>query len=443
MLSDADRANPQADATFEAVAEATPNAVFPVVRLNPANDAQSGVRVAMLPGARIDDASAASRTIALLAPWFTGTHGKLGINNLAVDPDGVVRRYAVWWPEPGFALPSIAVRAAALKSDVAAKRAPDNIVLNWRNKRGDYQRISFADFYLAVSNGKAFPAEVFRDAVVIIGVSAPGLAHTRGTASAATLDDNVIIATAIDDIVNGTHLRLLPDWVIGSISAMLVIVLAILFTKGVKDKKINSAFGVAQGGLVAITIGSASFTVYLVDLSQCLLVSIAYFFTAKLYAVVQRNALRGTPTFARIGAAAAKGDRLVTFALDSGSTDRTKLGAVQEALESRFGIDRTFQIDNAFGDGNSLFSGNLFSGVFSGSRFLVVFLRHEELIEKSQELAAAKELFRKLTADHGVTYKVVVRKLPPEAAEDLALLQREVAQAILEAAKQLIATSSA
>lgn len=440
MLSDADQSNPQADATFEAVAAATPNAVFPVVRLNPANDAQSAVRVSMLPHARISDPSSGDNRIALLAPWFPGTHGKLGINNLAVDADGVVRRYAVWWPGQGYALPSIAYRAAALKPEGRAQEAPDSIVLNWRNKRGDYTRVPFADFYLAVSNGKSFPLEKFRDAIVIVGVSAPGLAHTRGTASASTMDDNVIIATAIDDTINGTHLRLLPDWVIGLISALLVIVLAVLFTKGVKDKKINSVFGVAQGGLVAITIGSASFSVYLVDLSQCLVISIAYFFTAKLYSVVQRNALRGTPTFARIGAAAAQGDRLVTFALNSSTLDRAKLGAVQEALERRFGIDRTFQIDNAFGDGNSLFSGNLFSSVFSGSRFLVVFLRHDELVERTHELAAARELFRKLTADLGITYKVVVRNLPPAAAEDISLLQREVAQAILEAAKQMIAT---
>lgn len=440
MLSDADRSNPQADATFEAVAAATPNAVFPVVRLNPANDAQSDVRASMLPGARVDDPAAADRSIALLAPAFPGTHDKLGVNNLAVDADGVVRRYAVWWREKGFALPSIAFRGAALARPAAAREAPDTIVLNWRNKRGDYRRVPFADFYLGAAIGKGFALDVFRDAIVIIGVSAPGLAHDKATASAALLDDNVIIATAIDDVVNGTHLHLLPDWVIASISALLVIVLAVLFTKGVKDKKINSVFGIAQGALVAITIGSASFSVHLVDLTPCFLVSMAYFFTAKLYALVQRNALRGTPTFARIGAAAAQGDRLVTFALDSRKADRAKLGQVQDALERRFGIDRTFHIDNAFGEAGSLFTGNLFSGVFSSSRFLIVFLRRDELNEGTEELAAARELFRKLTADLGVTYKVVVRRLPAAAPEDIALLQREVAQAVLEAARQLIAT---
>lgn len=440
MLSDADRANPAADATFEAVAAATSNAVFPVVRLNPGNDAHSDIRVAMVSDTRIADPAAATQRIALLAPWFPGTHDKLGINNLAVDPDGVVRRYAVWWPGQGFALPSIAYRSAALKDAAAAQAAPERIVLNWRNKRGDYRRVPFGDFYLGVSSGQGFDVDVFRGAIVIIGVSAPGLANTRGTASDATMDDNVVIATAIDDIVNDSHLRLLPDWVIASISALMVIVLAVLFTRGVKDKKINSVFGIAQGGLIAITVGSASFTVYLVDLAPCFMISLAYFFTAKLYAVVQRNALRGTPTFARIGAAAAKSDRLVTFALDSGTTDRAKLNHVQEVLERRFGIDRTFQIDNAFGDGNSLWSGNLFSAVFSSTRFLVVFLRHDELTERAQELPAARALFDRLTADLGITYKVVMRNLPASAAADLGLLQREVARAILEAAGQLIAT---
>jgi hypothetical protein len=74
---------------------------------------------------------------------------------------------------------------------------PNLISLNWRNKQGRYNRISFSDVLLE----QIKPAQklVFKDAYVILSLSAPGLGQTKPTSVASVEDDGEILATALDD----------------------------------------------------------------------------------------------------------------------------------------------------------------------------------------------------------------------------------------------------
>ena len=431
MMSDADKTNPQADLLFNDVAANTPNAVFPLLRLNPKNDAESQVQAKMLPSVRFKDEAAGESTIAVLFPMFAGTHDKLGINNLKIDKDGVVRRYSVWWPETGYALPSMSLRAATL-ANPKANGTPDEIIINWRNKRGDYQRISFADFYLGV-NGKApFAMDVFKDATVIIGASAPGIATTKGTASAPLLDDNTILATAIDDISNGTWLRLLPNWASACVSSLLIIILAFAFTRGVPDKSINRWFALAQGTLAAITIGSASYTVYLADLSECFMFALFYFSIAKLHAMIDRNASRGMPSFSNIRIEGDHLDRFVVFGYRRTGRPPAQLRQTKAALERRYGIRNVFVIDNAFsGD-------NLFGEACKDLEFFIVF---------TDAQGATGTLPSELTGQapfHGVPEALWLRgvgltqAIHTDLREDRSALAREVGRALLTVSDRLI-----
>ena len=212
-FSDPDKDHPQDDATFQDVLAHTPNVVLPITRLNPANDSQSRVSISRFAGAVIRDKAAAARPVAVLAPAFSAAYGRLGFNNLRVDSDGAVRRFDPYLQEPGFAFPSLPLRAleaGGLHPDIKPGDFPDGMILNWRNKRGDYERRSFADVARDLDSGDAGRAARYRGRLVIIGASAVGLGSTKGTAAAAQTDDNTILATAMDDMKSGSWLRMIP-----------------------------------------------------------------------------------------------------------------------------------------------------------------------------------------------------------------------------------------
>ena len=431
MMSDADKTNPQADLLFNEVAANTPNAVFPLLRLNPKNDAESQVRAKMLPNVRFKEKGAGESTIAVLFPVFAGTHDKLGINNLKIDKDGVVRRYSAWWPETGYALPSMSLRAASL-ANPAANGTPDEIILNWRNKRGDYQRISFADFYLGV-NGKApFAMDVFKDATVIIGASAPGLATTKGTASAPLLDDNTILATAIDDISNGTWLRLLPNWASALVSSLLIVILAVAFTRGVPDESINRWFALAQGILAAITIGSASYTVYLADLSECFMFALIYFSISKLHAMIDRNASRGMPSFSNISIEGDHIDRFVVFGYRRTGRPPAQLRQTKAALERHYSIRNVFVIDNAFS------SDNLFGEACKDLEFVIVFTDAQGTTGILPSGLAGPAAFSGVPEALWLRGVGLTQSIYTTLREDRSALAREVGRALLTVSDRLI-----
>lgn len=431
MMSDPDKVNPQADSIFNDVAANTPNAIFPLVRLNPKNDSGSQVQAKMLPGVRLKDTAAGESTLAVLFPVFPGTHDKMGINNLKIDKDGVVRRYAVWWPEKNFALPSISQRASALiNSDQA--NTPDEIILNWRNKRGDYTRISFSDYFLGVTGKAPFALDVFKNATVIIGVSAPGIATTKGTASAPLLDDNTILATAIDDISNATWLRLLPAWSTAVISSLLVALLALAFNRRIPEKSINLWFVLAQSTLAAITIASASYTVYLADLSECFMFALFYFSLAKIHALIDRNASRGMPSFSNILIEDRDIDRFVVFGYNRSSHAPAQLRRTKDAWERYYGIHNLFVIDNAFG------GDNLFGQACKDLEFIILFCDLKGVSTSVSDGTYSQPPFTaSVTAEwlHGVS---VIQPITAEQRVDRVALEREVGRALFRVSDQLL-----
>lgn len=435
MMSDADKSNPQSDLIFNEIAASTPNAVFPLIRLNPQNDPESQVQAQMLSGVRLREQSAAASTIAVLFPIFPGTHDKLGVNNLTVDGDGVVRRYSVWLKEKGYDLPSMPLRSAILLGrDVAD--LPDEILLNWRNKRGDYRRISFADFYLSTKGKASIPAGTFKDATVVISVSAPGIATTKGTASSPLLDDGVIIATAIDDLTNRTWLRLLPAWTSAVVSSLLILTLALAFARGVSDKTINGAFVAAQSSLVGITIGSASYTVYLADLSQPFMFGFTYFFLAKVYAIVDRSSQRGMPLFSNLQLTDTRLDRFSVFGFYRTHHPASKLRKLKVELEKYYGVRNVVIIDNAFNDEN------LFGQVGKDLEFFIVFTDESGISASENNEAKGRPRFKGFSEPVALEGVTITAALTPAMRADRSVLTQELGRALLNVSDRLINLSS-
>ena len=439
MLSDPDKANPDADRIFQEVAVATPRVVYPLIRLNRNNDALSQVTVSMIPGAVILDKPAAAKTIAVLIPLFPGTHEKLGVANLQTDKDGVVRRYAVWWNEPGFRLPSMAQRAVAAagaQTELNAAAIEKGVLLNWRNKRGDYQRISFVDAYAAMTGRGNLELATFKDSIVIIGVSAPGIATVKGTSASPITDDNAILATAVDDLKNDTYLRRLPIWLSAIVSLIVVALLARAFYLGVQDKTVNRWFGLGQSALVVVTLGSASYTPYLIDLTDSFFFGLAFFVIAKVHAIVDRSASRGVPAFARLGADP-KLDQLIVVGFSGKELKRPALARVRSRLEHLLGVRNIFVLDNVFGEAH------LFSPVCEGWRYFVIFGDKEQCrktpgggveVYSGEVWISLDDLMR----DLGVGGHVRLVSLPAEVARDAIALQRRVGEQLIELSAQMI-----
>jgi hypothetical protein len=245
------------------------------------------------------------------------------------------------------------------------------------------------------------------------------------------MDDNVIIATAVDDIVNDTHLRVLAGWVDALISGLLVVLLALAFDRGVQDKSINRGFALGQGLLVLVTIGSASYTVYLVDLSACIVFALAYFVLAKLYALIDVNASRGMPAFTDIGFDPRVVDRVVTFGFDASGIARRDVVRAKTGLERRFGVSRIFHIDNAFG------VANLLGDTCAGLEFFIVFAGGAEL-PAAAGAGTAGALFGESAVGTPLSGLCDVSELGAAQAGDGGAIQRQVGHALMRVADRLI-----
>ncbi len=370
MASDLDKSNPDSDKIFNEIAANTPNAVFPIIRLNPKNDKLSQVLAKNISGVELNTPNAGQEKIAVLFPIFSGTHDKLGINNLKVDDDGIVRNYSSRLTEKDFKLPSIALRAAQFDESVNAKDIPDEFIINWRNKHGSYEKISFADYYDSINGKGNFDLSKFKNAIVIIGATAPGISTLKGTPSSPITDDNVIIATAIDDILNNSYLRVIPTWQTALISILMIAAMAFAFTKGIKDESINKWFGLAQSSLVIITVGSASYTHYLVDLSSCFVLGLAYFSIAKIHAMIDRNASRGMTTYSSLEKAFENTKEFLIIGFQSAKLKPSFIHKLHINVEKHFGVKNVFYIDNIFGEAN------LLADICNELQFFIIFPDH-------------------------------------------------------------------
>lgn len=348
MMSDPDKSNPYADRIFQYVAAHASNVAYPLVRLGEEGDASSEVSVSMVQGAERLDEEADDFLISLLYPYFPATHDTLGMVNLSADRDGILRNYAVYHVENDWRLPSAALRALQL-----AGEAPDvsedeaDILLNWRNKRGDYRRISFADVHAATAGKRTLDWSVFKGAIVIIGASAPSISTIKPTSSSPTTLDNVIIATAIDDLKNDTYLHQMPRWLGLLIAAAVIVMLVYCFLTGIPETYINLFFVIGQILLLVFALLQVSFTNYYLDFTDALLFGMAYFAIAKIYSMLDRNATRGAELFA----AMPRGEMdLLLIGIHSSRFYKWPLVCARNKFEQIFGFQKVYFIDTLFGD---------------------------------------------------------------------------------------------
>ncbi|MCP5412645.1 MAG: CHASE2 domain-containing protein [Alphaproteobacteria bacterium] len=355
-FSDPDRDHPDDDAIFQDVLAHTPNVVLPITRLNPANDGLSQVAITRFAGAQLRDRAKAARPIAILAPAFPAAYGRLGFNNLRVDRDGAVRRFDPWHEEAGFAFPSLPLRAleaGGVQPDIVPGEFPNGMILNWRNKRGDYAHRSFADALADLDSGDPARLDRYKGRFILIGTTAVGLGSLKGTAASALTDDNTILATAMDDMKSGTYLRTIPVWMTALLSIASILALAGVFIFRLDQRWINSLFAVLQTGFIAVTIYFVSYTYYLVDISAAILLALSYFTIAKVYAAIHLNALRGNPAFSDF-VQSHDGGLFLLAGVGGNVRDRRHARMMVRRMERHFGVRNVLYVDNLFNGGHLL-----------------------------------------------------------------------------------------
>ncbi len=350
MMSDHDLKHPESDAAMEITAALLEPVSFPLIRLNKKNDSISKLNVGTLPDSKVHASNTEPIPVAAIIPVFKPMHNRLGVSNQRPDDDGIVRRYPFVWSEESFSLPSI-VKMTLNVSGRQTTDVPDTIMLNWRNKKGRYQRISFVDATRIEPGSEQ--ALRFKNALVVLGVSAPGIGQVKATAVTAVEDDNEILATAIDDAANGTYFRTIPPWVSLIVSIVAIWALVLLAIIRVEPEKINRIFILLQLSLTAVMLFFASYTYLLIDLSDTMSFVLIVFAAVKLIRTMSDNSARACPGYwqgdmdptARTLILAGFRQKFFGF--------RTRLKWEQRAQELS-GMGQVIRIDNLFGKNSFL-----------------------------------------------------------------------------------------
>lgn len=367
LLAEPDRQNPSADAAMAATAEIFRPAGFPLIRLAKENDALSEIRVSMLPNAEVSPGSE-EKTIAVIVPLFPSMHDRLGIANQLPDADGIVRRYPYGWAEEGYRIPSIA-QSTLVAGGISTKNLPDRYALNWRNKRDGYQRVSFSDLYL--DRLTEAQKDSLKQGIIVLSVSAPGIGQTKPTGVKAIVDDGEILATALDDAINDTYLRVTPAWILFGLNLVSIWLLYLAFSNRVaKSPPINRIFVVLQSALGGITLLSASYTNYLVDLTDSMKFALAVFGAIKLIQAFDERWSKGKKGYRRLRKLDGDGIAQIYSFFDEtgGALNKT---AVHRGLEKILGAQRVLYVDDLLG-GDSFLKPSV-----SATRSFVLFTRSE------------------------------------------------------------------
>jgi adenylate cyclase len=343
MLSDPDKNNPDADAAMEATAAMLPNVVYPVIRLNPENDSRSQLSVADFLARTGDPSVGMTGTVAVLLPMFETMWPRLGMANQKPDEDGIVRRYPVLWTDASITMPSIVARAALI---AGISYQNSQITLNWRNKKGRYERVSFSDLMTAKHDDASL--QRFKGAMVVLGVSAPGVGQTKGTAVTSVEDDNEILATALDDLTNNTHLRVIPAWAVLVLELGAVWALVWVGSGRKLSPILNVAFLAFQSGAASITMLSASYTHYLIDLSSTMAFGAGVFAAIKLVQSLDSGWSRARPGYRRAAPEEDSGGVVLLGYRDS-QVSVVEAGDLQRFLEARVGLSGVIRVDDLFG----------------------------------------------------------------------------------------------
>lgn len=296
LFADADIYNPDSDAYFNDVVQATDNVFFPFLRLPQEHDALSQLSPATIPGVRYTGTGTpGNTTVAVVLPHFEGAlkPGRLGTHNIYPDTDGIVREYRLWQDKDGWRLPSLPLQVGSYAA-LNSVPPPQNMLINWRGGPFTYANVSFSDVYLDMTaKAPKRPQNEFTGKIVIIGSTAPSLFDLKATAMAKIHPGVEILATAIDNIQHGDYLHFPRGSTLYVLMSLLLIwSTATAFFRNVDRDRFARLFGFSQTGLLAVSYLGINLTNTYLDLTGPVTWAVAYFSIAKMYALANDRAMQ-------------------------------------------------------------------------------------------------------------------------------------------------------
>ncbi|MDQ6998391.1 MAG: CHASE2 domain-containing protein [Mariprofundus sp.] len=281
LITDSDKEHPRSDAALSYVASESFVTAYPVVRLPPQNDKNSKMKVCDLIPAGVMKCNT-NATLAAIIPALPGMRHDLGIMNNKVDDDGILRSWSLLWEEPGWKMPTNVGSVLAM-TQIDAKVDPDEpYILNWRNKKNHHQRVSLVDYMATLAGEERVAPDFFKGKHVIIAASAPGLTIQYST-SVGLVDDGEILATALDDAINGTDLKRLPEWVNILLAFIFIWAMAIIFSFSRSQRKLDGIFVAFQSSAFVVMALAINYTGYFVDILPLSTFGLIYYTVARLH----------------------------------------------------------------------------------------------------------------------------------------------------------------
>lgn len=344
LFTDADLGHEDSDALLDFVTADTQVTAYPMVRLPAANDEQSQLKASAIPGVTLR--GAADPAVAALLPFLAGMQQSMGIANLQADDDGIVRQMSLQHQDSEWEMPTLVGRVLAL-AGVQPQVDTMPYYLNWRNKRGDYQRVSFSDYMLALNGEGEFDTDFFQGKYVVLGASAPGISSLKPTSINPIMDDNEILATALNDAVQGTYIRLLPAWLMAVVAIAFLILLAALFSAKYTPKKLDLLFTALELLGFVVLFVSVSYSTYFPDMSPMLMAGLAYFVVARLYANLDARVVSGAPEqFKHLSKSNPVAFSVTAFTRDARC--KKAWATTHKKLEQEFGLGFVFLVKEPF-----------------------------------------------------------------------------------------------
>ncbi|GAB4121731.1 MAG: adenylate/guanylate cyclase domain-containing protein [Sideroxydans sp.] len=302
LFSERDPFRPDSDDAFNQALQGINNVYFPMVRRDPALDAQGApaAEIAPLLGLQRSEHADDTARIAVLPPLaLDPAHWRVGTINFEEDTDGVGRRYQLYTDAYGWLIPSLPARVAQDLGYAVPQQA--DLILAWRGKPNSFKHISYADLYADFNREKhQRPVDELKGKIVIIGTAATGMHDVRVTPLASLYPGVEMLATALDNLKNGRAMRQANrDFPLG-LALLLLGLLSLAFMRGIHTLKIGGILTAVSVLLLAAAYLAVAQLLLLPVLSPLLLAWAAYFtFALREYLRERKSREQAVQMFSR------------------------------------------------------------------------------------------------------------------------------------------------
>ena len=322
LFVDPHKEHAQDDLYFIEVARKLPNVYFSMVRLQASADPQ-GIALKDVKGVLPTPQARPEARAALLLPLpGLADTGRVGAINVFTDADGVIRRYPVYHELDGWRLASLPARVARDLGYAVPEEKEQ--VLVWHGPARSYKTISLhevlTDFERSIPQRRM---DEFRDKIVVIGTTAPGLHDIKLTPMQSDFPGPEVLATALDNLKNGDRLYVTPTWTLFAAVTLALALLATAFARNVSPARVGAWLLSATALLAAGGWAGVVYTHTSLPVTGVVAFSWLYFLPAAVRAfwLERQQRQRVTQLFSRF-----LDPRVVAGLVEKGATDSTLTG---------------------------------------------------------------------------------------------------------------------